>query len=211
MICFKCKNDLSLDNFKISKVNKSGYYSYCNLCSSEYKRVKYNENPNKIIDYNKKYKLLNPDMKPLSDKKYNENNKEKIKLQKKEYQINNREILNKKRKDKLKNNIEDKLIHSVRVRQNRVLMGNYSTTEKLGCNKFEFRQHIEKNFIVGMNWENRWKIGRNPKTTWSLDHEIPLNLLKTHNCDINMVNKILHYTNIKPIWHSINLSKGCKY
>ena len=58
MICFKCKNDKPLDNFKISKVNKSGYYSYCNECSSEYKRSKYKENPKKRLDYNKKYNLL---------------------------------------------------------------------------------------------------------------------------------------------------------
>ena len=211
MICFKCKNDKPLDNFKISKVNKSGYYSYCNECSSEYKRSKYKENPKKRLDYNKKYNLLNPDMKPLSDKNYRDNNIDELKKYHKNYGILNRESLNKKRSEKLKNNVEDSLIHSIRVRQNRVLKGEYSTTEKLGCDKHILKEHIENNFIDGMNWENRWRIGRNPDTSWSLDHEIPLNMLKLPNCTPDLVDKISHYTNIKPIWHSINLSKGCIY
>lgn len=75
MICFKCKNDKPLDDFKISKVNKSGYYSYCNECSSEYKRSKYKENPKKRLAMNKLKQLILEEVgiyenKQLADKLY---------------------------------------------------------------------------------------------------------------------------------------------
>lgn len=127
-------------------------------------------------------------------KKYRENNKEKITIYRRKYF-----------KERKENDIGFKLLCNIRARQNRVLTGNSSTTKNLGCNSDELKIWIESNFKEGMNWDNRWKPGRSPKNNWSLDHIIPMNeFLKTGDL------KILHYTNIIPIWHINNILKSNK-
>ena len=56
-----------------------------------------------------------------------------------------------------------------------------------------------------MNWEN-WGHGKN-NTTWHIDHIIPLSSAKT----IEEVEKLNHYTNLRPMWGSDNIKKGKKW
>ena len=54
-----------------------------------------------------------------------------------------------------------------------------------------------------MNWENYGnKIGK-----WSIDHILPITLFYTQP---ELLNKLIHYTNLRPMWHLDNLKKGNK-
>jgi hypothetical protein len=55
---------------------------------------------------------------------------------------------------------------------------------------------LEKQFVVGMSWDNRNK--------WHIDHIIPLSSAKTEE----EIYKLAHYTNLQPLWAEDNLSKG---
>lgn len=72
-----------------------------------------------------------------------------------------------------------------------------STTEKmLGCTFRQFSKHIETQFTDGMSWDNR--------SEWHLDHIIPLSCATT----IEGLEKLSHYTNIRPLWAADNLAKS---
>lgn len=72
-----------------------------------------------------------------------------------------------------------------------------STTEKmLGCSFAKFKRHIESQFTKGMNWDNR--------ADWHLDHILPLSCAKT----IEGLEKLSHYSNIRPLWAKDNLVKS---
>ena len=75
--------------------------------------------------------------------------------------------------------------------------------ELIGCTPEELKIHIEKQFTIGMSWDNYGTYGDN---TWNIDHKIPLSSAKTKN-DIYTLS---HYTNLQPMWSKENLKKGNK-
>lgn len=72
------------------------------------------------------------------------------------------------------------------------------TYEILGCSWEEFTLHIERQFLKGMNWENR--------SEWHIDHIIPISTATTED-DVIALN---HVSNLRPIWATDNLSKSDK-
>jgi len=76
---------------------------------------------------------------------------------------------------------------------------NYKKTTKIyqviGCTQQELLQHLEKQFLKGMSWENR--------KLWHIDHIIPMDSAKTLEDNY----KLNHFTNLRPMWAKDNLSK----
>jgi hypothetical protein len=70
----------------------------------------------------------------------------------------------------------------------------------VGCSIDELKLHIEKQFRVGMTWENWEQFG------WHLDHIIPLASAKTKE----ELERLCHYTNLQPLWWRDNLEKRDK-
>ena len=64
----------------------------------------------------------------------------------------------------------------------------------------ELQEYLEKQFKSGMTWKNHSLKG------WHIDHIIPLNSAKTPE----VVEKLMHYTNLQPMWATYNLKKGNK-
>ena len=76
------------------------------------------------------------------------------------------------------------------------------TLELIGCSPQELRNHIEKYFRKGMSWEN-YGID-----TWHIDHIRPLSLAKSWDDIVRL--KLMHYTNLRPLWAKENLQKSDK-
>lgn len=77
---------------------------------------------------------------------------------------------------------------------------NSSITILLGCSILEFKQHIEKQFVRGMDWNNYGK--------WHIDHIKPCD---SFDLSLESEQKIcFHYSNLQPLWAKDNLSKGRK-
>ncbi len=85
-----------------------------------------------------------------------------------------------------------KLLKSKQWRKNCVFK------EYIGCELYEFKQHLESKFQIGMNWDNYG--------FWHIDHIIPLSSAN----DVNRLYELCHYTNLQPLWAKDNLSKGAK-
>jgi predicted nucleic acid-binding Zn ribbon protein len=73
------------------------------------------------------------------------------------------------------------------------------TYNMLGCEWETLKEHIEKQFVDGMSWDNM--------SEWDLDHIYPLSWCYT----IEELEIYSHYTNLKPLWREDNLKKGNKY
>lgn len=73
------------------------------------------------------------------------------------------------------------------------------TIEILGCDWDTFYQHIERQFTKGMTWE---KVGNEIH----LDHIIPLATAKTEDD----VLALSHFTNLRPLWAKDNIDKRDK-
>jgi hypothetical protein len=78
----------------------------------------------------------------------------------------------------------------------------YKTTTKvykcIGCTHEQFKEHIEKQFLKGMDWGNRG--------LWHIDHIIPISSAKT----IEEVYVLAKYTNLRPLWQKDNSFKKAK-
>jgi len=104
---------------------------------------------------------------------------------------------------KLRCNIREHVRVAVKYAQ---VSKTHSSILYLGCTIEEFKQHIEKQFVEGMTWDNHSR----GEYCWHLDHIKPLAKLIDINDD-NTLREICHYTNYQPLWEKDNLSKQDKY
>lgn len=150
----------------------------------------------KLAKDRESYKL-NPQVKKDRVKDYKLKNAEKIKIKNAEYR--------KKRKENdpiyfFTERIRRMILYSFNTKN---LKKTNKTTEILGCNFGDFKQHIESLFEDWMNWNNRGN-SKIPKTKWNIDHIIPLATAKNEE-DIIRLN---HYTNLRPLCSKENRDKG---
>lgn len=79
--------------------------------------------------------------------------------------------------------------------------GSARLEKLIGCTGVEFKRWIESHFSEGMNWGNA--------SEWHIDHVRPVcSFTKGHEKDMR---DCWHYTNLKPLWATENLSKSGKY
>lgn len=75
------------------------------------------------------------------------------------------------------------------------------TIEYLGCSIETLREHLEKQFVTGMEW--------NSLGEWHIDHIRPCASFDLE--DEEEKHKCFHYTNLQPMWATENISKGASY
>lgn len=77
-----------------------------------------------------------------------------------------------------------------------------TTMQLLGCTVAQLKNHLESQFLPGMSWGN-WGQGAGK---WHIDHVFPLSA-----ADLTQEEQLraaCHYTNLRPLWESENLSKS---
>ena len=144
------KNCLFCEKNFFTKAHNSKYCS--KICGSKhYEQI----NKERIANRKKKYYILNKNLIKNNEKKYRDNNKESIKLRKKNYYLKNKEQIYEKRKfylldnrektreyfknwkkNKRLNDINFRILDSLRSRLNQVLRKNKKTNNTIdlvGC------------------------------------------------------------------------------
>ena len=150
----------------------------------------YRKNKNKIIDRVKKYYILN---------------RSKILKQKAEYKRINKEKYNIMAKQRYKNP-QNKLNQSMSVLIRRSLKDNKKGKKWetiVGYSLNELKTHLEKQFLIGMTWDNYG-------TIWHVDHKIPraaYNYTKYEDLDFK---RCWDLKNLQPLWAFDNISKHDK-
>jgi hypothetical protein len=179
--CYDCKLILDKSCFGKLKITKDGLNTTCAKCRKGVSIKYYYDNSTEL--YEKK-------------KEYVKKNKRKVLDRQNNY------VKKRKKVDPI-----FKLSIALRARVKNFMMSKgtskiigKSTTEMVGCGPVELKEHIEKQFVDGMSWENHGSKG------WHLDHIIPLISAKTKE----EMFKLNHYTNLQPLWATDNLKKGKK-
>jgi hypothetical protein len=202
-VCTKCKIKKELTEFSKDKKTKDGYNYNCKSCNKEYRE----DNKDKIKEYQKEYQKeydqANKDKRKEYYKEYREANKDKRKEYLKEWRKANKEYSNEYKKNRRKTEPLYKLASYLRNRtyqafKNKGYSKNTKTKEMLGIEWEVAKQHIERQFTKGMNWDNQGK--------WHIDHIIPL---ASANTEEELI-KLCHYTNLQPLWAEDNLTKSDK-
>lgn len=176
-ICKKCNTAKPLENYYKHTGYKDNHRSICIECFKKEKAS---------------YQRNNKDKSKLYIKKWQKNNEDKVK-----------EIRNNNFNNKYKNDVYFAMSHLLKDRLRKALKAknwqkNTHFVEYIGCTLNELKNHIEKQFIEGMTWENKGK--------WHIDHIIPLSSAKTEE----ELYKLCHYTNLQPLWAIDNIKKSNK-
>jgi len=109
------------------------------------------------------------------------------------------------KKSKRKTNSAFKLELLVRTALYRIKASGFKSGGRkfidiIGCDYETLKLHLESKFLPDMTWENHGKFG------WHIDHVIPLASAKTISEKI----KLMHFTNLQPLWWRDNLVKSSK-
>lgn len=193
-VCIKCKQTKSTTEFSKNKLYKDGLQNQCKQCKNIQRKIWDENNPNYFTQYRK-------------------NNKTKLNQQSKDWNEKNKKHKQQYQSRYVKQLLQDpteKLKHYLRVYVGQAVKEigttkNQSTLNIVGLESWDkLREHIEKQWIEGMNWSNHGAGKDN--TTWHIDHIIPLDSATTED----EVYKLNHYTNLRPMWGSDNIKKKNK-
>ena len=219
-ICKKCKEEKEVCEFGYHSSTKDNLRTSCKVCrklegglyrelNTEKRKqtVKnwYSKNPT----YNKEYYLNNTEKVNKTNKNWYELNKEKSRENNKIWLESNKEKMKEYNRNYMKIVRETKplkkLQFNIRSRFYNILKTNKipkinKTLDVIGCSLEFLKEYIEKQFILGMSWENYGRYG------WHIDHIIPLSSAKTED----EILKLCHYTNLQPLWAEDNLRKSDK-
>ena len=213
------KNCLFCEKNFFSKAHNSKYCS--KICGRKhYEQI----NKEKIANRKKKYYILNKNLIKNNEKKYRDNNKESIKLRKKNYYLKNKEQIYEKRKfylfnnrektreyfknwkkNKRLNDINFRILDSLRSRLNQVLRKNKKTNNTIdlvGCNLDYLKKYLESKFKSWMTWDNYGFYG------WHIDHIKPCSSFDL-KCPVQQL-ACFHYSNLQPLEAFENMRKGSK-
>jgi len=179
--CNVCEEYKDIDDFQKHRNYKDGIRKHCKKCHAVYNKKWRLNNREKLLEYGKVY----------------------YRLHKHELNKNHGRYF----KERCKIDINYKLAHMLRSRLNSAVRGDYksgSAVKDLGCSIEYFKNHIEKQFLDGMSWDNH---GREAEE-WSIDHIKPLASFDLSDREEFL--EVSHYTNLRPMWHLDNLIKGSK-
>jgi len=220
--CVKCNIEKEVSDFYPHKTNKTGFSSRCKECIKSKVKEYQNNNKDIILEKNKtKYKsnkseykkrnkenyLKNKELRKEKQRIYNSKNKNKRKVYNQIDKVKKRdnEYMKQYSRSTPEKHLATNIKCSISMRLREInSKKDQSTLEIIGLNSWEeFKQHIESQFINGMNWGN---YGNKIETDWSIDHIIPISTATT----LEEVKKLNHYTNLRPMWHLDNIKKRDK-
>ena len=178
--CPKCQKIKSVEEFSLCKKIKDGLRSWCKKCECEQVQLWQKANPPKVREIKRQWVKANP---------------ERVRE------------LHRKNKAKKYNTLKGKLIinigNSVRSSLKNGKKGRH-WENLLGFTVEQFKEHFEKQFNNGMNW-NRFMKGE-----IHIDHIIPISVFNFEKPEDVDFKKAWDLKNLQPLWASENLKKGNK-
>lgn len=205
-ICISARK-YRIDNVELIKEQKRKFWLKNRVRILLKRKLDYPKNKQKILTQVKKYTLLNKEKRSSYKKRYYELNKDVLSQKRKLYYQENRLKLIRNQhqyvKNRLKIDINFRLTTYLRSRLYNAIKRNYkagSAVKDLACSISEFRLYIEKQFKIGMSWDNYG--------TWHIDHKVPLSYFDLS--DRKQLLQACHYTNLQPMWALDNIKKSNK-
>lgn len=155
-------------------------------------RARIARDPERHNHKSREYYASHPDRRIAATRKWQKNNPERVR----EYIRN------------LISTPQGKLNNSMRSGVNRGLKvgakAGRKTYDLLGYTAEELREHLERQFLPGMSWDNYGRGG------WSVDHIRPLSSFDYDSPEHPDFKECWSLTNLRPLWEKDNISKGAK-
>ena len=159
---------------------------------NEQQRERYKENPQAFKESKERYVESHLEQVKESRARYKKENRQKCT----DYQRN-------KRQTDPVYRFRSSFIHLMSLyRKKKGYTGNKGTWEIVGCDFDTFLEYIQSQFEDGMTLENYG----HSKGCWNIDHIVPICTAQTDE-DIERLN---HYTNLRPMWASENYQRPRK-
>ena len=208
--CPKCQKRKSVREFGLCKKSKDGRRGWCKKCdykiskrwrdanlekAREATRQWVKANPEKCREAERRRRKINPEKHNERVKCWNKANPERARKI--------RQKSNAKRYNTLKGKLTDNIRNSVRNSLKGSKKGRH-WENLLGFTVEQFKEHFEKQFNDGMNW-NKFMKGE-----IHIDHIVPVsafNFKKPEDIDFK---KAWTLKNLQPLWAPENLKKGNK-
>lgn len=193
-ICSECAAEKPLSDFYFRKDSQK-HRNVCTACHGLGCKLRHKQNIERDNELSRLWRLQNPERAAqLARRWYAEN---------KECHAATRTARKKKggvtiEKERLANNLRTRCIHA--------LKGAYkvaTTMKLLGCSVDFLREHLEKQFLPGMSWENYGRAG------WHMDHIKPCDSFSDLS-DPAQQRECFHFSNLQPLWAIDNIKKGNK-
>ena len=215
--CRECSNEerrYSPEEKKLKKrINDKKYRESNKEKLSKLKKIYRDKNKEKIKEYMKEYRQTGKYLKKR--KRYNDkyNSKERTQKKRKEYRkiYNQREKIKKRRRVREKEERKCPLVrigHSVSASMRGSLKAKNLSKNKrhwediVGYTVQELKEHLEKLFQQGMNWNNYGE--------WHIDHIIPQSFFKYNSINDVEFKYCWSLHNLQPLWAEDNLIKADK-
>lgn len=163
----------------------------------ERKKEYYQENKEDILSYKKIYREENETTIKEKLKIYRENHREEAKEYAKIYKVENRDKYYKYRRDNPHCIAWRSVLYSTLNRLGTSKQGH--TIDMLGYSAIDLKEHLEKQFLEGMTWDNHGE--------WHIDHKKPVTAF-TSDEEMRVVCAL---DNLQPLWAEDNLRKKNKY
>lgn len=159
-------------------------------------------NANRVAIVNKHWYERNRDRALENNRRWREENKDRYAELIKEWRINNRDNIAARKRERYATDPNFKMKMFMRDCVCRTLTAKKEsrTTDLLGYTPDQLRQHIERQFLPGMGWDNR--------CDWHIDHIIPIaHFFEQGESDPSVINCL---SNLRPVWADMNRKKGAK-
>lgn len=201
------KNNIALSFEIINKMATSDYLKnrqeiclFLKSLRTHQKLIKINQKRLKFEEL-KKRRIEEKLKKAAFLKEYRKNyylkNIDKIRKYRKEWYLKQKQLNFKKRlRNQILNNLRSRLSHALKRNSK-----NAHTITYLGCSIEELKQHLEKQFEFGMNWENYGK--------WHIDHIRPCASFDLSKLEEQC--KCFNFNNLQPLWGELNIKKSNKF
>ena len=195
--CTRCKKEKALGEFHTYKRSsakgvKTYVRSHCKLCQNEVSLAWRKANLERSRQFNRKSKARR---RTGLEHKPRQTHTERLKY--------TRAYINKRYREDPK----FKLCQVLRKRLIGALKRNTksaSTLELLGTTVEHLRQHLEAQFLPGMNWQNHGQ----GEDKWQVDHMMPCASFDLTKEDQQQM--CFHWTNMQPLWSKDNNAKSDK-
>ena len=211
--CSNCNKRKSFDKFDSCKRSLTGKRSRCKECRKQY----YLDNKERLLKKAENYRrTLDKEKVAEYNKRYREENKERISENKKKWVEDNRVhtrewfrsyTINRKKSDlcfKIKIIVSTAVYNTIKRATNGGGTKGGSTFERLSYTPQQLVEHLEKQFLEGMTWDN-WGHGAG---CWHIDHIVPQAALPYDSLEHPNFQKCWTIENLRPLWAFENLSKG---
>jgi len=198
--CKGCNQTKALTEFSKSGGRRDGLQTRCKVCRKN-TRQNYRKKENARA---RKHYQNNPEKRRASKRKYRKNNREKERAsqRKRNKRPETKKRVNARRRERRKTDPPFRILCNLRCRLWHALKGKNKsarTMKLVGCSIPHLMDHLEKQFLPGMTWENYGPV-------WHVDHMMPCDSFDLS--DPEQQRRSFHYTNLQPLWGPENMSKG---